>query len=179
MGHATSIKQNRMTIEISWEEGARQINDCAYLFARDVREVAELELHLTLVEAKPQAPIEIAENDSDVALLKVGGRPIEEDETCRTFEITFDPNYLISYTVLNESFGRFPQPPEKFTGNLFRIFSWSHLLEYTKLTSYACDEYPGPLQHFEIVCLNHVFDVISTAPPQIRILSANANSLRE
>jgi hypothetical protein len=41
------------------------------------------------------------------------------------------------------------------------------LLEFTKKTTYAGDEHPGVLQHYEIACLNHVVDVICTGPPRI------------
>jgi len=73
---------------------------------------------------------------------------------------------MVSYTVLNESYGTYPEPPEQFSGKLFRVFEWSHLLEFTKKTTCASDEYPGVLQHYEIACLNHVIDVICTGASQ-------------
>jgi hypothetical protein len=33
----------------------------------------------------------------------------------------------------------------------------------------ATDEYPGPVQHFAVVCVDHVVDVISTASPTVRL----------
>jgi hypothetical protein len=78
---------------------------------------------------------------------------------------------MVSYTVLNESYGRYPESPEQFSGKLFRVFVWSHLLEFTKRTTYASDEHPGVLQHYEIACLNHVVDVISTGPPRIVVIN--------
>ena len=56
---------------------------------------------------------------------------------------------------------------------LFRVFSWSHLLEFTKRTTNTSDEYPGVLLHYQIACLNHVIDVICTAPPAISIRSGS------
>jgi hypothetical protein len=157
------------TMEVPWEEGARLINECTYLFATDVRETEELTLGLTIVEAKTQAPILNTEDTGPVAQLRIGGRPIEEDETCRLFQLLFDRNHMISYTVLNESYGKYPEPPEAFTGKLFRVFSHSHLLEFTERTTYASGGHPGLLLHFEIACLNHVIDVICTAPPKIAV----------
>ena len=156
-------------MDIPWLEGAQLIDGCEYLFAVHVRELEELTLGLTLVEAKAQAPITVTEDTGPLAFLELGSRPIERDDTCRVFEIVFDRNHMISYTVLNESYGRYPQTPEIFTGKLFRIFSRSHLLEFTERTTYASGGYPAPLMHFEIVCLNHVFDVIATAPPKIAV----------
>lgn len=123
---------------------------------------------MTLVEAKPQAPL-ASEDNSVYGVLTDGARPIEEDSTCRVFEVIFERNDIVSYTVLNESYGRYPEPPEEFTGKLFRVFSWSHLLEFTKRTTYASDDNPGVLKHFQIACLNHVFDVIATRPPRIAV----------
>jgi hypothetical protein len=102
--------------------------------------------------------------DSIAALLP-DARPIESEASSRLFEIVYDE--YISYTVSNETYGRYPEPPEVFTGKLFRIFSWSYLLEMTRMTSYASDDHPGPgpLEHHEIACLNHVIDVITTRPP--------------
>lgn len=157
------------TVEVPWEEGASLINECTYLFATDVREIEELTLGLTIVEAKAQAPITAEEATGPLASLKVGGRPIEEDETCRLFQLLFDRNHMISYTVLNESYGKYPEPPELFAGKLFRVFSRSHLLEFTERTTYASGGHPGVLMHFEIACLNHVIDVICTAPPKIAV----------
>jgi hypothetical protein len=156
-------------MEVPWEEGARLIDECTYLFAKEIREIEELTLGLTIVEAKAQASIPATEETGPLAFLKVGGRPIEEDETCRLFQLLFDRNHMISYTVLNESYSKYPQPPEVFTGKLFRIFSHSHLLEFTERTTYANGGHPGVLMHFEIACLNHVIDVICTAPPKIAV----------
>jgi hypothetical protein len=156
-------------IEVPWEEGARLMNECTYLLATDVREVEELTLALTIVEAKAQAPIKATEDTGPLAWLKIGGSPIENDETCHLFQLLFDRNHMISYTVLNESYCKYPEPPEVFTGKLFRIFSHSHLLDFTERTTYASGGHPGVLMHFEIACLNHVIDVICTAPPKIAV----------
>jgi hypothetical protein len=156
-------------VELEWEDGARQINECKYLYVDSVREPEELTLELIVTEAKLQAEILIPQDESLVEQLRLGGRPIERDVTCRSFRLNFDRRHMVSYTVLNESYGRYPESPEQFAGKLFRVFSWSHLLEYTKRTTYASDENPGLLQHYEIVCLNHVVDVICTGPPRIAI----------
>jgi hypothetical protein len=168
-GRDDLISETVETVEVPWEEGARLINECTYLFATDVREIEALTLGLTIVEAKAQAPISATEATGPFASLMIGCRPVEEDETCRVFQLLFDRNHMIFYTVLNESFGKYPEPPEVFTGRLFRVFSHSHLLEFTERTTYASGGYPGVLMHFEIVCLNHVIDVICTAPPMIAV----------
>lgn len=73
--------------EVPWEEGARLINDCTYLYAKEIREIQELTLGLIIVEAKAQAPVSATEEAGPLAFLKIGGRPIEEDEMCRLFQL--------------------------------------------------------------------------------------------
>src|ERR1017187_2748547 len=122
-------------LEVEWEEGARQINECEYLFVHGIREIEELTLELTVTEAKPQAQILGPRDGSAFEQLLVGSWPIQTDATCRFFKLIFHRNHMVSYTVLNESYGRYPEPPEQFTGKLFRVFSWSHLLDFTKRTT--------------------------------------------
>jgi hypothetical protein len=155
-------------VELGWDEAARQMNDCEYLLARSIREIEELTLEVFITEAKAQAEILVPRDSTQFEQLRVGSRPIEPDSTCRIFRLIFERRHMVSYTVLNESYGIYPKPPEQFTGKLFRTFSRSHLLDFTKQTTCASDEYPGGiLQHYQIVCLNHVIDVICTAPPKI------------
>lgn len=157
------------TNEVDWEEGARQIDDCSYLFAESIGEISELTLGLVIVEAKAQDRVYSPADDSPFEQIKAGGKPIEPDSGCRVFELLFDLSQMVSYTVLNESYGVYPKDPEQFVGKLFRKFSWSHLLEFTKQTTIASEFYPGPLEHYQIACLNHVVDVITTGPPRIAV----------
>ena len=159
-------------IEVDWEDGARQLDDCDYLFALSIREIEELTLEVMLTEANAQEPVTKVRDDSPFENLLIGARPIARDPSCRLFRLTFGQKHMISYTVLNESYGRYPVPPEQFTGKLFRVFSWSHLLELTRRTTYACDEYPGKLHHYSIACQNHIIDVICTGPPSISVGSS-------
>jgi len=165
-------------VEVPWEEGARLMNECTYLLATDVGEVEDLTLALTIVEAKAQAPITTTDDPAPLSWLRIGSSPIEEDETCRLFQLLFDRNHMISYTVLNESYGKYPEPPEVFTGKLFRTFSHSHLLEFTERTTYASGESPDAPMHFQIACINHVIDVICTAPPKIAVSAQKTTSAR-
>jgi hypothetical protein len=155
----------------NWQDVARELNECAYLYLRWIGEPEELRLRLVIEEARVQdRPAVVSSRPPELDKILGDARPIESDGGCRLFEIIYsDP---ISYTVLNESYGRYPEAPEAFTGKLFREFSWSYLLEMTRKTTYANDEHPGPLplQHHSIVCLNHVIDVITTREPEIRLL---------
>lgn len=99
----------------------------------------------------------------------IGSQANREGCNMSVFPVIFDPKQMVSYTVLNETYGRYPESPEQFAGKLFRVLSWSHLLEFTKRMTYASDEHPGALLHYEIACLNHVVDVICTGPQGSRL----------
>ena len=163
---------------VDWAEGARQIEDCEYLFVRQIGETEELTLELTVVEAKAQAPITTPKDDSVLERLKVGGRPIKPDSSCRLFRLIFDRQHMVAYTVSNESYSKFPEPSEKFVGKLFRLFSRSHLLDFVKRTNHASDKHPGKLCHYQVACQNHIIDVITTAPPAISVSSAHQYAAR-
>jgi hypothetical protein len=152
-----------------------QLNECKYLYLRHLHEPIENSCRIVCEEASAQGhlarQVDPTLNEALAGILS-GASPILSDSLSRTFEIEFAE--YVSYTVTNECYGRYPELPEAFTGNLFRRFGWSHLLEFTKRTTYACDEHPGPgpLLHFEIVCLNHVIDVITTVEPKIALVHA-------
>lgn len=155
-------------------DGEHKLNDCEYLFVTSVREIEELTLEILVSEAKAQAPILVAKNDSEVERLKVGSRPVHPDSTCRTFCLVFDANKMVSYTVLNESYSRYPESQEVFTGKKFRVFANSNLLDFARSHTNASDQYPGPLFHYELICENHIVDVIATGPPSITSFSSES-----
>jgi hypothetical protein len=159
-------------IDESWKSVAEQIDKCKYLYMRGLHEPRDNEIRFVVEEAGLQAPIIVTgkEDPSSIAALLPGAQPIRSDSSSRLFEIVYYD--YTSYTVSNKSYSKYPQPPELFTGQLFRVFSWSYLLEMTRKTTYANDDHPGPgpLEHHEIVCLNHVIDVITTRPPTMTLL---------
>lgn len=158
----------------NWKDVARELDECRYLYLRWIGEPQELQLRLVVEEARIQerqvlAPTHLPELNKFYET----AQPIASDQECRLFEIIY--TYPISYTVFNETYGKYPELPEIFTGNLFRKFSSSYLLEMIRKTTYISDDHPGPLppQHHSIVCLNHVIDVITTSEPEMRLLRQN------
>jgi hypothetical protein len=156
----------------SWKGVAQLINDCKYLYMRGLHEPRDNEIRFVVEEAGLGEPLISIGNEApgSIEALLSDARPIRSDSSSRLFEIIYYD--YISYTVSNESYGKYPAPPEFFTGNLFRAFSWSYLLELTRKTTYASDDHPGPgpLEHHEIVCQNHVIDVITARPPRMALL---------
>jgi hypothetical protein len=160
-----------------WKDVAKQIDECRYLYMRGLHEPRDNKIRFLVEEAGLQEPRPVQEDavPGSVAALFKDAQPIESDSSSRLFEIVYDE--YISYMVSNESYSKYPEPPEVFTGNLFRIYSWSYLLEMTRKTTYAGDDHPGPgpLEHHQIPCPNHVIDVITTRPPTIAIADRMAS----
>ncbi len=81
--------------------------------------------------------------------------------------IQLDFEWYIGYSILNESY-TVSDEYEEFEGESFRVYSKSRYLNFIKLGSIASEEYPGPFHHYEIACLNHIIDIVSTEEPIIK-----------
>lgn len=142
-----------------------EIDDCRWIYLRELVEPEENVLRLVIEEAKVSGPPE----DIEVLPGKVisGTRAIESDASCRVFELVW-PTY-VSYCVRNESFCT-QDKEEVWEGRLFCLHSKSHFLDFVARATFACADYPGPLRHWGINCLNHIIDVVSVCEPQVRRL---------
>jgi hypothetical protein len=141
-----------------------EIDDCKYLYLRELGEPEENTLRVVVEEAKAEGPPE------DIEILgKIirGTRPIESDDSCRLFELVW-PCY-VSYCVRNESYTSWDDT-QVWEGRLFRVYSKSHFRDYVAKATFASDEYPGPLRHWCLLCLNHLVDVVGCVEPELRRL---------
>ena len=141
------------------------LNSCQHLFLREISEPEQNSLRLLIEEGiaslKPTAV--------EVAGVAMGdGYKITSGQNARLFEARWDS--YVAYSIRNESYVT-RDDSEKFElGNLVRIYSESKFLEYVGKATIACDEYPGPSQHVEIICECHIIDVISTTVPTVKRL---------
>lgn len=130
-----------------------QINTHKYLYLDKLVEINDLELELWINEAKVAQGDNLPENATAYGA-------IETDEFCKRYKITIE-NY-ITYCVLNESYIQDNEGAE-FVGTLFRHYSKSKFLNYVSETmsiEYVEDLFNEKPKHFEIICLNHIVDVI-------------------
>ncbi len=140
-----------------------ELNDCHTLFLQEIVEPRANALKLVLREGR-LSKISVA---LEVAGQSLGeGFPVEIDDTCSTFELSW--NFYVRYQVTNESFACGESAGEERVGTKARLHEKSGLLEYVLNSTNASHEYPGKLLHFEIVCADHVIDVISTTFPNCR-----------
>ena len=140
-----------------------EINACHCLFLQELEEPRANALKLVLREGRlSKIPTAI-----EVAGQSLGeGYAVEIDDTCSTFELTWES--YVCYQVTNESFGRSESSGEEQVGEKARRNEKSSLLEYVMSATNASHEYPGKLWHFEILCADHLIDVISTNAPNCR-----------
>jgi hypothetical protein len=135
------------------------IDGCSYLFLSEIQELDFNGLRVVVCEGRPTGEAEPRfVGDSVIP----DCTRIEITEDSAAFEIIWE-NY-VAYSVLNESYAA-PDGEEQYEGRRFRVYSKSRFIDYVARASFACPEYPGPSQHYGIVCENHVIDVISTVPP--------------
>jgi len=131
-----------------------QINTHKYLYLDKLVELNDLELEIWIDEAKTQG------NRDDLPENATCYGTMETDESCKKYKIKIDG--YIAYVVTNESFAQ-ENEDEEYDGNLFRIYSKSNFLDYASKSmnvGYAEDLFDEKPKHFEIVCLNHVIDII-------------------
>ena len=139
-----------------------EIDSCHSLFLREATEPIQNSLRLIIEEAivlPEEVPIRMGGTEI------TGCHPVKSTDDSRVFEISWK-NY-VAYSLINESF-TVKDESQEFSGRLFRIYTKSHFLDYVSRATIACKEYPGPLQHIEVICECHVVDVVSTESPQVR-----------
>jgi hypothetical protein len=133
-----------------------------YLASLEEPEANELRIVVAGMRAQRQAP---SPPDAPVP----GAVRVEPDETTATFEILFTS--YVGYLVRNETFALNATADTWTGGRLFRTYTQSEYLRFLSATTRATDEYPGPLRHTAIVCVDHVIDVVSSTVPEVRVLT--------
>jgi hypothetical protein len=146
------------------------LNSVKYLYLRQLSEPRDNTLRLVVEEAVdnragvPQSHPELPELE---AILK-GSWPIESVEGCKTFELRW--KCYAAYLVTEECVGSCGNyDDETYTGKLFRVYTKSHFLSHLIRDTGG---HTDPIQHYKLVCLNHLIDVASYSPPEIRLLSS-------
>ena len=86
------------------------------------------------------------------------------------WEVTFAGYVLFmerdeSYTV--------PDDYEVRCGRWLEVFERSRLMDHLSSYTFADDLFPGPLTHYRVCGEDHVVDVVTTATPQVRLLTAD------
>ena len=144
------------------------INQHRYLYLIEICEPEDNVLRLTLAEAKVSG---LRENIIVGSLeIEDAGHIVVADDSS-IYEIIFD-QYL-AYSVRNESYTQLDKE-EEFEGHLACIYTKSKFLDYVRVSTFACDDYPGPYKHYGFNCLNHIVDIASMSSPKMVELRSNS-----
>ena len=141
------------------------VDDCPYLYLREIREPRDNNLAVILDEASVAPP---GGHAPDMGSIFSEVRPIALLPGSRSFELIW-PTY-VAYSVRNESFAQRGANDVIVSGRSLLVYGSSEYLDLLRRTTWADASFPGPLIHVGILCLNHVIDVVAVGLPTVRQL---------
>jgi len=148
------------------------LNSVKYLFLRHLSEPRDNSLRLVVEEAVVNrlVPASLPGDNPELDEILKRSWPIESVQGCKTFELAW--SRYAAYLVTEELIGSCGSyDDEVYTGKLLRVYTKSHFLDYLARDTGGHVE---PLQHYKLVCLNHLIDIGSYAPPDIRMIGASS-----
>jgi hypothetical protein len=158
------------------EEVISLLNQAKYLSLRHISEPEENSLRLVVEEeiADRTETVTTPDPASPFAELRKGASPIKSVEGCRTFELQW--SRYVAYLVTEEIVGSGgSDKDEVYTGNLFRVYTKSHFLDHLARDTGGHFE---PILHYKVICQNHLIDVASYSPPEVRLLSRESGGAK-
>jgi hypothetical protein len=132
------------------------LDSAQYLYLRQITEPRDNTLRIVVQEAVANRTKPAPEIPGVEKFLLAGAAAIESTKNCKTF-VLYWPLY-VAYLVTEEAVGSCGnQKDEIFTGRFFRTYEKSHLLDHI---SRDTGGHFKPFQHYKIICLNHLIDVV-------------------
>lgn len=98
----------------------------------------------------------------------ISATPIVPATDVDVIEITW--REYIAYAVLNESFTT--GDPNNVPKSMLERRKSSAFLDYVTQDTFASADYPGPFEHWELMCLNHIVHVACASPPAFKRIPA-------
>jgi hypothetical protein len=132
-----------------------------YFYLEEIGEPDDNTLRIVIVEAAAQGP------ETEVPNLQITAREIMPIPDQKPIELFWEE--YIAYSVRNESYA-IPEEGQPPLDRMLSERSGTAFLAFIAKSTLATNKFPGPFKHWELVCLNHVIDVVSTAAPKIRSL---------
>jgi len=164
---------------MSEDAALETLNAVKYLYLHQLSEPRDNSLRLVVQEAveNRSAPVRPTLPElPELAKILKGSWPIATIEGCRTFELYWESYaaYLVTEEMVGSTaVGRYED--EVFKGKLLRVYSKSHFLDHLARDTGG---HTQPIQHYKLICLNHLIDVAAYAPPEIRVSTGAPRSLR-
>lgn len=150
------------------------LNQANYLYLRYISEPEENSLRLVAEEAIVDRAEAVSTPDptSPLAEISEGASPIKSVEGCKAFELQW--SRYVAYLVTEEGVGSGgSDEDEVYTGKLLRQYTRSHFLDHLSRDTGGHTE---PILHYKLICQNHLIDVASYSPPEIRLLSTSGGT---
>jgi len=92
---------------------------------------------------------------------------VEANEGPDIFEFVWSKHFV--YAVRSEHFCQMDQT-EKWSGDIYRIFTESKFLDFISSATWANQDCPGPFRHYQVQSLYRIIDVAALQPPTVRLL---------
>jgi hypothetical protein len=150
------------------------LDQAKYLYLRQISEPEENSLRLVVEEAiaDRSATAPVPDQSTPFADILKDASPIRSTDKCKTFELRW--TRYIAYLVTEEVAGSGGSYEEEiYAGNLFRVYTKSHFLDHL---SRDTGGHPEPILHYKLICQNHLIDIASYNPPEVRLLSTGPES---
>jgi len=159
-------------LQIPESEAIQQLNDVRYV---DLREISEPDkrvfnaVRIVVEEAIVNEAAVVVSDRPELVSVLAGAHPIESVEGCKTFSLSW--KHYLAYLVTEELVGSNAlngYADEVYTGKILRVYTKSHFLDHVMRDT------GGHIQdilHYKIICLNHLIDVVSYDPPEVKILA--------
>lgn len=90
--------------------------------------------------------------------------------TPRSKKYTFYFSDFVAYSVRDELYAEYSEN-ENSIGGKISLYSSSNYLEFVKSSTWATDDHPGKLLHFQINTLDHTIDVVSATPANLKAIA--------
>lgn len=150
------------------------LNQANYLYLRHISEPEENSLRLVVEEGIVDRAEAVSTPDPTTPFPEIskGASPIKSVKGCRAFELQW--NRYVAYLVTEEVVGSGgSDQDEVYTGNLLRVYTKSHFLDHLSRDTGGHTE---PILHYKLICQNHLIDVASYSPPEVRLLSTGGGT---
>lgn len=147
-------------------DAIEQLNSVKYIYLRDLAEPRDNSLKIVVEEAVLNEGREV-----ETPILKdVKSHPIESIPGCKKFQLYW--KLYIAYCVTEEAVGSMARngyDDESYTGNVLRVYTKSHFLGHIQRDTGG---HGKAVQHYKILCLNHLIDVAAYEPPEVHLLGS-------
>lgn len=149
-----------------------QLNSIQYVYLRKLSEPRDNSLRVIVEEARVNRSGVVVPPSPELTRILTETSPIESTSGGKTFELHW--NLYVAYLVTEEMVGSCgSNSDEVYTGRILRVYTKSHFLDHIARDTGGHSE---PVQHFKLVCLNHLIDVAAYSAPETRVSLSEESS---